>query len=236
MPVTRNDSQRDFAITLAEMEPDFYYTRGLYLDFEGSGKGYEHILSLFWPMNPGPERFGWIWRDLGQSTITREQLDEALMQMGCSRFAPEAIVVFSGGDGKINEQVRFEQLFGENVFPNAEWIDLLRPLRRSRTTRKRIREGRRVMKVGRKIQDNSLEALELEFGIRRSKSIRTADHIYSDGVQGDIRILDLAKRVIDGEAGSAEERRLYEYCQQDVSGMFQIARLSQKIVERPPDF
>ena len=229
MPVTRKDSQRDFATTLAEMEPDFYYTRGLYLDFEGSGKGYEHILSLFWPMNPGTERFGWIWREPGESTITRAQLDEALIQMGCSRFAPETIVVFSGGVDRINEQVRFEQIFGEDVFPNAEWIDLLRPLRGSRTTRKRIREGRRVMKVGRKIQDNSLEALELEFGIHRPQSIRTADHIYSDGVQGDIRILDLAKRVIDGKASSAEESRLYEYCQHDVNGMFKVARLSHKI-------
>ena len=229
MAITRQDSQRDFANTLAKMAPDFYYTRGLYLHFEGSGKGYEHILSLFWPMNPGPERFGWIRRDPDQPTIRPEQLNEALDRLGCSRFDPESIVVFSGGDGNINEQVRFEQIFGENVFPNAAWIDLHPLLRASRDMRKRINEGRRVMKVGRKNQNNSLEALELEFGIRRPQSIRTADHIYSDGVQGDIRILDLAKRVIEGEASPEEEIRLYEYCQADVSGMFKVSRLSHKI-------
>ena len=85
------------------------------------------------------------------------------------------------------------------------------------------------MKVGRKIQDNSLEALEFEFGIRRPQSIRTADHIYSDGVQGDIRILDLAKRVIEGEARPEEEFRLYGYCEADVSGMFKVSRLARKI-------
>ena len=36
MAIARQDSQRDFADTLAKMAPDFYYTRGLYLDFDGA--------------------------------------------------------------------------------------------------------------------------------------------------------------------------------------------------------
>ena len=51
------DPKELFAKELFNLYPDFVPTQALYLDLEGRKNGSEDILSMYWPVLRGTERF-----------------------------------------------------------------------------------------------------------------------------------------------------------------------------------
>ncbi len=96
-----NEAQTDYARAFEELYPGFYYTRALYLDFEGSGGGSERILSVYWPQNAGNDRFFWIRRRKGRGDLGKGRFKEVLRFIEHRRDMLDWIVVFSGAvDGE----------------------------------------------------------------------------------------------------------------------------------------
>jgi len=227
--IDRPTSQVAFAGALFSLYPDLKPTRSLYIDFEG-GFGNERILSLYWPRNAIVERFEWIWAPPGEAFPSIEQLADALDELNVRLDAVQWIVVFSGGWDHPDEADRFQAAFGDLLFPDVPWANLHRALRESRVTMRSIRESKRVVYTKRSKTHYSLEALEWEFNRVRPSNCRSADNVYGDGQAGEVRVLDLADRVLAGQASIAEQNQLVAYCEWDVRSMFEIARKCEKIL------
>ena len=217
------DQKREFARVLFDLYPDFIPTQALYLDLEGRMNGSEDLVSFFRPALPGPTRFSWITRS-ETSDIDLKAVNTHLDTIGAT--APKWIVVYSGGQASPDEQSRVIDLLGQDPFPDSEWINLLHIVQRCREIRRSIRDHRHVwFGADRSRVRSSLEALEWEFGIKRSIEIRSHSNRYRDldGGPGLMEVLSTAQRVIDGTASEDEELYLRAYCESDVKSMYEIS-------------
>jgi len=219
-----NEPQRAFAEKLFELYPDFLPTRSLYLDFEGSGSGWELIISLFWPKHREPRRFAWrICRD--SKRVTREDVQSALEELEISGSGPSVVVAYSQGGYEPNERERLIDLLGIDPWPKASWVNLLHPFQQCPQMTATIERHRHVVHKKDKSQvRRSLEALEWEFDIIRDQAIRGHNNRYSDGLDGKMQVLSLAQKYARGGLSDAELKDLKAYCLQDVKSMYRIAR------------
>ena len=224
------DPKKQFAETLFGLHPDFVPTQGLYLDLEGNGSGSENILSFYWPVLPGADRFSWMKRS-ESFDIGPVEMEAHLDWIGASRA--RWIVVYSAGQESPDERARLIGLLGEDPFPKSSWINLLYVVQQSKDMKRSITEHRNVWYGADRIQvRNSLEALEWEFGIERPINIRSHSNCYRDldGGHGDMQVLATAQRSISESATEEEEQSLREYCEADVRSMFEIAYTSEKLL------
>ena len=78
----------------------------------------------------------------------------------------------------------------------------------------------------------SLEVLEWEFGIKRPANIRSHSNCYKDvdGAPGEMEVLSLVQKSIDGLASEQEDLTLRHYCEADVKNMFDIASSSEHLI------
>jgi hypothetical protein len=90
-----------FAATLFDIYPSFVPTQALYLDLEGRKNGSEDVLSLYWPVTSGSERFSWLKRtcDVG---LHLEQFVDHLQVTGAG--IARWVVVYSVGGEEPEEQ------------------------------------------------------------------------------------------------------------------------------------
>jgi hypothetical protein len=124
-------------------------------------------------------------------------------------------------------------LFGRDPFPDSEWINLHQILSKSRHTKASIRQNRNVWFCrDRSRVRYSLEALEWEFGIERPSNIRSHSNCYKDmgGMSGQMEVLSLVQKSIDGLASEQEDLTLRQYCEADVKNMFDILNTSEQMV------
>ncbi len=149
---------------------------------------------------------------------------EALDSLGILDIELRHIVVFSGGPVIPDEQVRFEEAYGDLWGPSIEWVNLHKELRACYQIRSAIRKHRYVWRTGRKKGDYSLEALEYEFGISRPDQLRSASKTYRGGDTGSLSPLEHTKQWIDQTISEDDLTRLQRYTRYDVESMFRIAR------------
>lgn len=224
------DSRIQFAETLFDLHPDFIPTQALYLDLEGRKNGSEDIVSMYWPVLPGAERFSWIKRSQTSDIGVNEM---ELHVQSIKATDAKWIVVYSGGQELPDERSRVVDLLGHDPFPNSGWINLLYVVQQCREMRRSITEHRNVWHGADRIQvRNSLEALEWEFGIERPINIRSHSNCYRDlnGNRGEMQVLATAQRLISGSGTEEEEQSLREYCEADVRSMFEIAYTAEKLL------
>lgn len=227
------DPNIEFAKTLLDLYPTFIPTQALYLDLEGSGSGSENIVSFYWPVLPGNQRFSWIKRS-DSSTIEFADLEAHFKTIGAARA--KWIVVYSPGQELPDERVRLVGLLGQDPFPNSEWINLLYVVQQCKEMTRSITKHRFVWYGrDRKQVRNSLEALEWEFGIERPINIRSHSNRYKDldGGFGQMEVLATAQRSTTGSASDEDERTLLAYCTADVKNMFEIAYASEQLLFPP---
>ncbi|MDA1276441.1 MAG: hypothetical protein O2960_20680 [Verrucomicrobia bacterium] len=224
------DPRIRFAETLFNLHPTFIPTQALYLDLEGRKNGMEDVLSLYWPVLPGKQRFSWIKRT-ESSEIKFPVLGAHLESTGA--VAAKWIVVYSGGGENPDERERLVDLLDKNPFPNSEWINMLNVVQHCRELTQSIRDHRHVWYGRDQIRVRySLEALEWEFGIERPISIRSHSNRYRDldGEFGRMEVLSATKGSITGTATKDEERSLRDYCKADVRNMYEIAYASEQLL------
>ena len=224
------DPKKQFAETLFGLHPDFIPTQALYLDLEGNGSGSENILSFYWPAQPDADRFSWMKRS-ESFNIGPVEMEAHLDSIGASRA--RWIVVYSAGQESPDERERLIGLLGGDPFPKSSWINLLYIVQQCKDMKRSITEHRNVWYGADRIQvRNSLEALEWEFGIERPINIRSHSNCYRDldGGHGDMQVLATAQRSISESATEEEEQSLRDYCEADVSSMFEIAYTSEKLL------
>lgn len=224
------DPKKRFAETLFGLHPDFIPTQGLYLDLEGNGSGSENILSFYWPVLPGADRFSWMKRS-ESFDIGPVEMEAHLDSIGASRA--RWIVVYSAGQESPEERERLIALLGRDPFPEGSWINLLYVVQRCTAIKRSIREHRYVWYGKDQVRVRySLEALEREFGIERPVNIRSHSNRYSDldGGSGQMEVLATAQRSISASATEEEERSLREYCEADVESMFEVAYASEQLL------
>jgi hypothetical protein len=222
--------KRLFAKELFNLYPDFVPTQALYLDLEGRENGSEDILSMYWPVLRGSERFSWFKQSDSAKINSRDLEGYLKSNRGTS---VDSIVVYSGGQGSPDERTRLTDLLGDDPFPNSTWINLLHVVQQCREIKGSIREHRNVWYGRDQIRVRySLEALEWEFGIERPANIRSHSNRYKDlgGESGQMKVLTNAKLSISGSATEDEERSLREYCEADVKNMFEIAYASERLL------
>lgn len=221
------DPRTHFAEALFGIYPEFIPTQALYLDLEGPGSGQQDILSLYWPVLPGAARFSWL-RRTDASEIGLTSLEAHLEEIGASET--RWVVVYSAGQILPDERDRVIGMFGQDPFPDSEWINLLHVVQRCSEIRRSIREHRYVWYERDQIRiRNSLEALEWEFGIERPVSLRSHSYRYKDldGGAGSMEVLSTARRSIERSTEKEEEINLRAYCEADVKHMFEIASASE---------
>jgi hypothetical protein len=224
------DPKKQFAETLFGLHPDFIPTQALYLDLEGRQNGSEDILSLYWPILPGSQRFSWI-KKTESSQMDLAELDAHLHSIGAT--GAKWIVVYSAGQTLPNERERLVDLLGRDPFPDSDWINLLHVVQQCRPIRRSITEHRNVWYRTDKTQTrNSLEALEWEFGIERPVNLRSHSYRYRDldGERGLMEVLAITQQSINGSASGEDERSLRAYCEEDVKNMYEIAYGSEKLL------
>ena len=224
------DSKRLFAKELFNLYRDFVPSLALYLDLEGRKNGSEDILSMYWPVLRGSERFSWFKQ--GDSTEINSRDLEAYLKSN-RETSVDSIVVYSGGQESPDERTRLTELLGDDPFPNSTWINLLHVVQQCRDIKASIREHRNVWYGRDQIRVRySLEALEWEFGIERPANIRSHSNRYKDlnDEFGQMKVLTNAKLSISGSATEDEERSLREYCEADVKNMFEIAYASERLL------
>jgi len=143
------------------------------------------------------------------------------------------IVVYSAGQESPDERGRLIELLGRDPFPESSWINLLYVVQQCTAIKHSIREHRYVWygKDQKRVR-YSLEALEWEFGIKRSVNIRSHSNLYSDldDGPGKMEVLATAQRSISASATEEEERFLREYCEADVESMFEVAYASEQLL------
>lgn len=224
------DPKKQFAETLFGLYPDFLPTQGLYLDLEGNGSGSENILSFYWPALPGAGRFSWMKRS-ESTNISYAEIKTHIDSIGASRA--KWIVVYSAGQESPDERERLIGLMGQDPFPGSSWINLLHVTQQSMAIKSSIREHRNVWYARDQVRVRySLEALEWEFGIERPVNIRSHSYRYRDleGGCGHMEVLATAQRSMSESATEEEEQSLRDYCEADVSSMFEIAYTSEKLL------
>lgn len=224
------DPKTSYAEALFKLHPTFIPTQALYLDLEGSGEGSEEILSVYWPFLPTNQRFSWLKRT-ATTEIDLLGINELIQRIGAGRA--KWVVVFSAGQPSPAERDRVADLLGKDPFPDAEWVNLHYVLRQSRDIRTSIREHRYVWHhTDQSRVRYSLEALELEFDIVRSTSLRSHNNRYRDlnGQPGEMEVLAIAQRVREGSSAKDEEWSLREYCEADVRNMWEIANTCERLL------
>ena len=224
------DAKKLFATELFDLYPDFVPTQALYIDLEGRRNGSEDILSMYWPVLRGAERFSW-FKQSGSTEINSRDLEAYLKS---NRGTPvDCIVVYSAGQESPDERTRLTDLLGDDPFPNSTWVNLLHVVQQCRDIKASIREHRNVWYGRDQIRVRySLEALEWEFGIARPANIRSHSNRYKDldGEFGQMNVLTNARLSISESATEDEERSLREYCAADVKNMFAIAYASERLL------
>ena len=229
------DPKIEFAETLFNLYPTFIPTQALYLDLEGNGSGSEDILSFFWPVLPGDQRFSWIQRS-DSSTIDVAKFEAQIKLIGAARA--KWIVVFSGGQKLPDERERLVALLGKDPFPASDWINLHYAVRECRGIKSSIRENRNVWyEKDRSRVRYSLEALEWEFGIERPIELRSHSYRYRD-LGGEPGLMEVLVSVQQANAGlSTEEEEMYlrKYCEADVNSMYEIAYTCEQLLFPPSE-
>ena len=227
------DHRIDFSKNLFEIYPEFSPESSLYLDFEGTGSS-EKILSLYWPQNNPSRRFRILWRGY---TNNRNLSKENLLKL-VSSFKNidtlKSVVVFSVGDEEPDEKIRFEKLFGNDIFQKTTtWINMHYILKKSPITKKIIRENAwaKFHKDKKRIR-NSLENLEYAFGIKRPPNIRSHTNNYLDGKKGLMTILKNEQEYFNSQLNISENKHIINYCKQDVESMLVILKWCYKNYNR----
>ena len=224
------DPKTRFAEVLFGIYPEFLPTQALYLDLEGRNSGQQDILSFYWPVLPGSKRFSWI-RRTNASEIDLTYVEAHLEEIGAA--GAKWVVVYSAGQKLPDERDRVIEMFGQDPFPDSEWINLLHVVQRCTEIRRSIREhGYAWFEKDKTRIRNSLEALEWEFGIKRPVSLRSHSYRYKDldGGAGSMEVLSTAKRSIEGTADEENETALRAYCEADVKNLFEISSASEHLV------
>ena len=213
----------DFAAKMFTKWPKFKPTCALYIDFEGSGTEHdERILSMYWPQLPSRKRFHMLWR--GHNAMDVNSLLTELKKLRCDPDKLEHIVVFSGGKLKSDEQERFEEFFGKQIFPAATWVNMHLTMRSSKPLRKSVRKSAwSKPKKNKKLIPNNLENLEHQFGYKRAPELRSHDNEYQDGSNGQMTVLKMEQQAFASKSLNGF-KTLKEYCEWDVQSMFRIAR------------
>ena len=224
------EARANFAARLFEMYPSFIPTQSIYLDLEGRKNGSEDILSLYWPVLTGSERFTWM-RLSENIPITLNGFLKHIESLRASEA--KWIIVFSGGQEEPDERNRLTDLLGKDPFIDRDWINLHHVVQKSQSLKQSIREHRNVWHCkDRSRVRYSLEALEWEFGIERPQHIRSHSNCYRDlaGGNGAMEVLSISQRSKNGTASDDEETSLKQYCEADVKNMFHIANTSERMV------
>ena len=224
------DIRSRFAKALFDIYPAFVPTQALYLDLEGRNHGSEDIVSLYWPVRTGSERFSWLKRTC-DAGLRLEQFVNHLEATGAG--AAKWVVVYSAGGEEPEEQRRLIDLFGKDPLPNLDWINLHFAVQMCQPLKASIRRNRNVWYCrDRSRVRYSLEALEWEFAIKRPTNIRSHSNCYKDmgGRSGQMEVLSIAQSVMNGSASEHEELCLSQYCEADVKNMFQIAYTSERMI------
>ena len=110
------NAKRQFANELFDLYPDFVPTQALYLDLEGRQNESEDILSMYWPVLRGSERFSWFKQD--DSTEINSKGLEAYLKSN-QGTSVDFVVVYSGGQESPDERTRLTDLLGDDPFPNS---------------------------------------------------------------------------------------------------------------------
>ena len=191
-------------------------------------KSNEYLVTLCWPQKGQQDRYQWIRRAKRSQGMTREELTLVLDSLNIDPAKLSHVVVFSGGPQEPHEKVRFEKVFGRDIFWRSEWVNLHTVLRRSTLMKQAIRQSRWVWFKNERRTRYSLEALEHEFGIHRPADIRAHSNSYADGTTGTVYALKLASAWVDGTASSEDIALLKRYTRQDVEGMFRIVQKAKR--------
>ena len=219
-----------FSATLFDTYPSFVPTQALYLDLEGRQNGSEDVLSLYWPRKSSSDRFSWLKRTLDVGLCLERFLDHLQsIDAGNAKW----VVVYSAGGEEPEERQRLIDLFGEDPVPNLDWINLHFAVQKCQPMKASIRSNRNVWHCrDRSRVRYSLEALEWEFGINRPNSIRSHSNCYkdADGAPGEMEVLSLVQKSIDGLASEQEDLTLRQYCEADVKNMFGISNTSEQTI------
>lgn len=232
-PPASESAKLQFASKLFDLHDGFRPTKSLYLDFEGSGAGHEAALGLYWPQRKGTERFRLLVSGDDDRPLSATGLKYALEDLHCACSEVNSVVVFSGGEIESDELHRFREVFGKNhVLAQKTWVNMHVVLRKSSEMKRSVRDHRYVRKIGRQMAHYSLEALEWEFGIRRCPDLRGHDCTYADQATGNMKILELLKRLRTGDGTDEDSALLEAYCRQDVESLFKVARESEMILRR----
>ena len=200
------------------------------MDLEGRKRGSEDIVSFYRPALSGPVRFSWITRP-ETSGIDLNAVKAHLDSIGM--IDPKWIVVYSAGQSSPDERLRVIDLLGQDPFPDSEWINLLHIVQQCPEIKRLIRDHRHVWYGTDQIRVRySLEALEWEFGIERPIELRSHSNRYRDldGAAGNMEVLSVANRLIQGTASEDEEICLRGYCESDVKSMYEISYASEQIL------
>ena len=224
-----SDPNRNFSETLFRLYPDFIPTQALYIDLEGRKRGSEDILSFYRPALPGSVRFSWITRSESDG-IDLNAMKAHLDSIGVT--APKWVVVYSAGQSSPDERSRVTDLLGQDPFPDSEWINLLHIVQQCPEIKRSIRDHRHGWYGTDQIRVRySLEALEWEFGIERPIELRSHSNRYRDlnGASGQMEVLSIANRLIQGTASEDEELCLKGYCELDVRSMYEISYASEQV-------
>lgn len=222
-------ANKRFAEKLFAIYPGLIPTQALYLDLEGRQHGSEDILSMYWPMLPRNKRFSWIKRT-GLSPIGAAELGAHLQSLGAG--SARWVVVYSAGKDSPEERSRLMDLLGHDPFPDSIWINLLHVVQQCREIKHSITRHRNVWYgADRKQVRKSLEALEWEFGIRRPVNIRSHSNRYrdNDGEKGQMEVLTVSSRCLDGSASEGEQMALVDYCTADVKNMYEVTRACERL-------
>ena len=224
------DAIKRFAETLFGLCPDFIPTQALYIDLEGRQSGSEDILSFYRPALPGSTRFSWMTRS-ETSGLDLKGMEAHLDSIGLNN--PKWIVVYSAGQSSPDERSRVIDLLGQDPFPDSEWINLLHIVQQCTEIKRSIRDHRHVWYGTDQIRVRySLEALEWEFGIERPIELRSHSNRYRDldGASGQMEVLSIATRFIQGTASEDEELCLRRYCESDVRSMYEISYACEQVL------
>ena len=218
------DIQKTFFNDIKINYPDFSHTNALYLDFEST-----KMLNLFWPQKAGIERFEYLSAKNPPLLMNDNGLSYALEKFGINNESLAWIVVFSGQrNDEIAEKLNFENLFSDNFFPNAEWIDLHRFLKENADLKRYIRERQFSRRINRENVPYNLENLEESFGIRRPLELCSHNNLV-DGIQGEMYILEFISKWESGVAEDYEINNILKYCRFDVESLFKILRKGYKL-------
>jgi hypothetical protein len=223
-----NAAQVAFAQKMFELYESFLPTRALYVDLEGSGGGIESIASFYWPQNSRSERFTWSVRT-PTDPISMSDIQATVADLGLVGSEPGWVVTYAQGRYASEERERIIELLGGDPWPNAVWVNLLHVFQECPEMTRSIKEHRNVrFKRDRTRIRRSLESLEWEFGIVRDPSIRSHSNQYSDGAEGEISVLSLAKQFIQETISQNDLSSLENYCRQDVESMLKISRMCER--------